>query len=221
MNSIIEKVTLYDFFGYFVPGLTFVSFIFMALIDKTDEFVLTLFKNYSSICWMATVLAGFIFGIILSEIARILSDLIDSLQKSKYAKIVLTKLKIDIRTIGYALEKGGLSGSADAVTENNFTDYLLGMYGSIQVEEKYKRIHNYSSSVMMYKNLSVAILIGGAMFFYIVQDWSRKSIIIWIIAVVILVHRYSRIKVRKDVYTIVWFVDKYSKTTPNKKLKKR
>ena len=198
MNSIIEKVTLYDFFGYFVPGLTFISFIFMALIDKTDESVLTLFKNYSSICWMAIVLAGFIFGIILSEIARILSDLIDSLQKSKYAKIVLTKLKIDIRTIGRALEKGGLSCSADVVTENNF-----------------------SSSVMMYKNLSAAIFIGGAMFFCIVQNWSWKSIIIWIIAVVVLVHRYSRIKVRKDVYTIIWFVDKYSETSSNKKLKKR
>ena len=31
-------------------------------------------------------------------------------------------------------------------------DYMMLMYGAVQVDPNYKRIHNYSSSACMYKN---------------------------------------------------------------------
>ena len=62
MNSIIEKITLYDFFGYLIPGSVFMSLLSVRIIQEVGSDVLTDLQNFKSQLTVFFLLWSFLSG---------------------------------------------------------------------------------------------------------------------------------------------------------------
>ena len=215
MNSIIEKITLYDFFGYLIPGSVFMSLLSVRIIQEVGSDVLTDLQNFKSQLTVFFLLWSFLSGLILSELARVISDVVDKLGlKNKYVDSVKDTANIDEPMLKEAMQKSKLAENGDNIQYADLSKYLPMIYGAVQSDEKYKRLHNYASSEIMYKNLTVAVFLGGIPEILFLpqklQGWSMKGIfVVWILSVILLMHRYYRFRIKKSVYSLIWFVEKY------------
>lgn len=215
MNSIIEKITLYDFFGYLIPGSVFMSLLSVRIIQEVGSDVLTDLQNFKSQLTVFFLLWSFLSGLILSELARVISDVVDKLGlKNKYVDSVKDTANIDEPMLKEAMQKSKLAENGDNIQYADLLKYLPMIYGAVQSDEKYKRLHNYASSEIMYKNLTVAVFLGGIPEILFLpqklQGWSMKGIFfVWILSVILLMHRYYRFRIKKSVYSLIWFVEKY------------
>lgn len=214
MGSILEKVTLYDFLGYLVPGLVFLTIVlFCPVADMNNVETLNIYNT--GIFTAIFLLAGFTLGILLSEISRIIFSVPFCFRRFRnfYYKIVLKKSGLETEVIKQALinSRFMLTPSSDNIQD--IAQYCRTMYGDIQIDEQYKRIHNYASAESMYKNLSCAFLIGGAIFwlhFNCAQHLPGWVFcFIWWGGVLLFARRHIRFHLKKDLYTLVWFVRKY------------
>lgn len=215
MNSIIEKITLYDFFGYLIPGSVFMSLLSVRIIQEVGSDVLTDLQNFKSQLTVFFLLWSFLSGLILSELARVISDFVDKRGlKDTYVNSVKKAANIDESMLKEAIKKSKLVENGDLIQNTNLLNYLPMIYGTVQSDEKYKRLHNYASSEIMYKNLTVAVFLGGIPEILFLpqklQGWSMKGIfVVWILSVILLMHRYYRFRIKKSVYSLIWFVEKY------------
>ena len=73
MSTVIEKITLYDFFGYLIPGITFETLLCIAyLVSLGGEAAMRTVTQMSGIggsLYIFFFLMGYVLGLLLSEIA--------------------------------------------------------------------------------------------------------------------------------------------------------
>ena len=102
------------------------------------------------------------------------------------------------------------------LTEENLVKYLAPLvHGLIQTDQKYIRIHNYSSSKSFSKNLAGACLFLGIYFLYnfLLSNGIRFDIIYFlayllsIIAVIVLQFRYKFFEDKMNILNITYFID--------------
>ena len=215
MSSIIEKITLYDFFGYLIPGSLFTSLLCFRGIQEFGNSITEELSEYKSEFLLLFFLWAFLFGLLLSEAARIIADLIErKCLTDRYVSRIRATANIDLVILGTVIQKSGLADNAVIDKDAALERYLPAIYGVVQSDEKYKRIHNYASSETMYKNLSAAVLFGGLIeIVYLVQryqgGWILGIITVWVLSTVLLVHRYYRFRNKKYAYSLIWFTEKY------------
>lgn len=215
MNSIIEKITLYDFFGYLIPGSVFMSLLLVRLIQELGSDGLTDLKDFKSQLTVLFLLWSFLSGLILSELARVISDFVDKRGlKDTYVNSVKKAANIDGSMLKEAIKKSKLVENGDLVQNTNLLNYLPMIYGTVQSDEKYKRLHNYASSETMYKNLTAAVLLGGIPEILFLPQKLQCGIIagivvVWIFSVILLMRRYYRFRIKKSAYSLIWFIEKY------------
>lgn len=215
MNSIIEKITLYDFFGYLIPGSVFMSLLLVRLIQELGSDGLTDLKDFKSQLTVLFLLWSFLSGLILSELARVISDFVDKRGlKDTYVNSVKKAANIDGSMLKEAIKKSKLVENGDLIQNTNLLNYLPMIYGTVQSDEKYKRLHNYASSETMYKNLTAAVLLGGIPEILFLPQKLQCGIIagivvVWIISVILLMRRYYRFRIKKSAYSLIWFIEKY------------
>lgn len=215
MNSIIEKITLYDFFGYLIPGSVFMSLLLVRLIQELGSDGLTDLKDFKSQLTVLFLLWSFLSGLILSELARVISDFVDKRGlKDTYVNSVKKAANIDGSMLKEAIKKSKLVENGDLIQNTNLLNYLPMIYGTIQSDEKYKRLHNYASSETMYKNLTAAVLLGGIPEILFLPQKLQYGIIagivvVWIFSVILLMRRYYRFRIKKSAYSLIWFIEKY------------
>lgn len=215
MNSIIEKITLYDFFGYLIPGSVFMSLLLVRLIQELGSDGLTDLKDFKSQLTVIFLLWSFLSGLILSELARVISDFVDKRGlKDTYVNSVKKAANIDGSMLKEAIKKSKLVENGDLIQNTNLLNYLPMIYGTIQSDEKYKRLHNYASSETMYKNLTAAVLLGGIPEILFLPQKLQCGIIagivvVWIFSVILLMRRYYRFRIKKSAYSLIWFIEKY------------
>ena len=215
MNSIIEKITLYDFFGYLIPGSVFMSLLLVRLIQELGSDGLTDLKDFKSQLTVLFLLWGFLSGLILSELARVISDFVDKRGlKDTYVNSVKKAANIDGSMLKEAIKKSKLVENGDLIQNTNLLNYLPMIYGTVQSDEKYKRLHNYASSETMYKNLTAAVLLGGIPEILFLPQKLQCGIIagivvVWIFSVILLMRRYYRFRIKKSAYSLIWFIEKY------------
>ena len=110
MNSIIEKITLYDFFGYLIPGSVFMSLLLVRLIQELGSDGLTDLKDFKSQLTVLFLLWSFLSGLILSELARVISDFADKRGlKDRYVNSVKKTANIDGSMLKEAIKKSKLA----------------------------------------------------------------------------------------------------------------
>lgn len=102
------------------------------------------------------------------------------------------------------------------LTEENLVKYLAPLvHGLIQTDQKYIRIHNYSSSKSFSKNLAGACLFLGIYFLYnfLLSNGIRFDIIYFlayllsIIAVIVLQFRYKFFEDKMNTLNMTYFID--------------
>ena len=217
MNSIIEKITLYDFFGYLIPGSVFMSLLLVRLIQELGSDGLTDLKDFKSQLTVLFLLWSFLSGLILSELARVISDFADKRGlKDRYVNSVKKTANIDGSMLKEAIKKSKLVENGDLIQNTDFLNYLPMIYGTVQSDEKYKRLHNYASSETMYKNLTAAVLLGGIPEILFLPQKLQCGIIagivvVWILSVILLMRRYYRFRIKKSAYSLIWFIEKYQR----------
>lgn len=215
MNSIIEKITLYDFFGYLIPGSVFMSLLLVRLIQELGSDGLTDLKDFKSQLTVLFLLWSFLSGLILSELARVISDFVDKRGlKDRYVNSVKKAANIDESMLKEAIKKSKLVENGDLIQNTDLLNYLPMIYGTVQSDEKYKRLHNYASSETMYKNLTAAVLLGGIPEILFLPQKLQCGIIagivvVWILSVILLMRRYYRFRIKKSAYSLIWFIEKY------------
>lgn len=215
MNSIIEKITLYDFFGYLIPGSVFMSLLLVRLIQELGSDGLTDLKDFKSQLTVLFLLWSFLSGLILSELARVISDFADKRGlKDRYVNSVKKTANIDGSMLKEAIKKSKLVENGDLIQNTDLLNYLPMIYGTVQSDEKYKRLHNYASSETMYKNLTAAVLLGGIPEILFLPQKLQCGIIagivvVWIFSVILLMRRYYRFRIKKSAYSLIWFIEKY------------
>lgn len=217
MNSIIEKITLYDFFGYLIPGSVFMSLLLVRLLQELGSDGLTDLKDFKSQLTVLFLLWSFLSGLILSELARVISDFADKRGlKDRYVNSVKKTANIDGSMLKEAIKKSKLVENGDLIQNTDFLNYLPMIYGTVQSDEKYKRLHNYASSETMYKNLTAAVLLGGIPEILFLPQKLQCGIIagivvVWILSVILLMRRYYRFRIKKSAYSLIWFIEKYQR----------
>lgn len=221
MNSVFEKITLYDFFGYLIPGITFetiicISTYFKALSGTSGGADFIAFSTMAGYLYVFYFLLGYVIGIIFSEISRWIFTNVDKKLKKSYYERVADELSIQGNTIWKSLILSGLVDKNDpepACCAKILNDYIQVMQGNIQADDKYKRIHDYSSYATMCKNLSAAILVGGLLSCWMLFPVCgfANTVIIAVTSLLVTIvfgFRYERFNVKKGIYTVTWFVTK-------------
>lgn len=209
MSSIIEKITLYDFFGYLIPGSLFTSLLCFRGIQEFGNSIAEELSEYKSELLLLFFLWAFLFGLLLSEAARIIADFIERRWlTNRYVSRIRVAANIDLVILGTVIQKSGLADNAVIDKDAALERYLPAIYGVVQSDEKYKRVHNYASSETMYKNLSAAVLFGGLIeIVYLVQRYQGGGILgiitAWVLSAALLMHRYYRFRIKKYAYLLL------------------
>jgi type IV secretory pathway VirB3-like protein len=236
MNSIIEKITMYDILGYLVPGTLFWV---LGVSGKVLELISNgMIQNdtmgdYSAVLWVAVTVVAYAAGIALSEVMRwvclVCGWVASPLCKINFLVLIWEKMKAFFKIesvenrltqqIKQALEKGHYLSAEDRDgnwTVDDVKKYYKIMYADIQADEKYSRLHSYASSEVFYKNLAAATAAGVAVDICVfgggyggIIALGRERAIACILVIAFLV-RYKRFEKKKMQYTLSWFVEKYT-----------
>lgn len=210
MDSLFEKITLYDFLGYAVPGC-------VCLLMLLAEWILTMpletlehLEAFGVGLGLTFLLLGYVLGVFLSQVSRSVFDPLVDLWELLCKKIRPERAErniVDEETLKSALRKSRLVRGE--IKGNVPDDYMTLMYGVVQVDPDYKRIHNYSSAACMYKNMAAALMMGGAVW-YISGYWDKSWICLCFLIAVFYWGRWRRFEKKKNDYAMVWFVEKYN-----------
>lgn len=140
MDSVFEKITLYDLFAYFVPG-----FVFMCLICVS--FSPGLLTHYDPVVWDGltgyVTFAFFVFDYVAGIAISSVTDFLCNKIFRKPEEIDEIGLKRALLNSGLQLDEiTGIGEGKQPIPQN----IALYIYADIQADSNYKRIHNYASS---------------------------------------------------------------------------
>jgi hypothetical protein len=219
MDSIIEKITMYDILGYMVPGLLFLILGFSETIFKSvsnGKFQIEKFGDFSAIIMLVVMVVAYASGIAMSEMMRWLCILFQKLapkqMKSSDIHSFNPQVKQALKNSKYLLNEDE-KGDVDI----DYADkYFEAMYADIQADKNYSRIHNYASSECFYKNLAMATALGFVVNVFVlggnyggIAEPCQETVVA-VILVVVFLKRYARFVGKKKWYTMRWFVEKYN-----------
>ena len=200
--ELLQKLTLYDLFGYTLPGVI----------------ALLLYNGDLSYLADNLTLGGLVLLIVLGYVA--ITELADCLECllnkvpgdnmiNKYWENICKIYGISDAKVNDALQKAKLiesplNDSAGAMARR----YTTFMYSEIQADSQYSRLHNYASAELLYKNMVVVSVLAMGIG---VGQQSMTEIIIGAVSVVLFVRRWIRFAERSRGYAICWFVQKYDR----------
>ena len=229
MDNLFEKITLYDILAYAFSG-----FIFLLITGYGKWKSLPLpggTEEEQKLPIFCIVLLSYFMGILLSELSsmvmRILCIVLKSRSYDRLRSLLPFRGRVNHRrgksenigvfgsgvpeeTVIGALIKAKVEKSPERIKEKGIEKYVSYMYGIIQVSPEYKRIHNYASAFVLYKNLSAAVCAGGFILFLNGRFTWREALAA-VVALVLLLRRTIRLNKKKIKYTVIWFVDTFEK----------
>ena len=136
----------------------------------------------------------------------------DSKKGFKKSKDEMESVGITAEELAAALYQSGKKSSKSGIVQNIKTNgweaYMQYMYGAIQSNEKYKRIHNYSSMRVLCKNMAMALAMGMCILYYC-GFRSKPFTVAVVVSIAALILRFVRFDKKKNEYTIVWFVNQF------------
>lgn len=195
MDTIFERITYYDLYGYTIPG----CFLLMLCFAK-DFLHPPLFLHLEKLPE----------GIIMTQISESFLGFLYGLRYKSH--LTESTLGISYEVIKRALVKAGVVENMMVIRNpEDVSRYLWYMYGSVQADKSYNRIHNYASSQLMYSNLFLAICVGGviAVARLSLRFEVKCFVDLFVIGIsVLLAVRSEQFRVKKEVYAIYWFIEK-------------
>lgn len=207
MEKFIEKFTFYDILGYGLPGFLFLiisSWIFSP--EFTSKLDIGFFTN--DVVLVLSVLAGsHVIGSLFSELGHYLF-------KGR-GKVCPERTTI----VQEAEKKSGLFDNIELEKckkkdeEKVTVAEIRKMYGDLQIDGSYSRLHNYSSVEVMCKNTAVSFFVTAllAVLYGLCTGNKLKmaaGILLFFLAYIML-DRAVRFGEKTREYTVMWFVNKY------------
>lgn len=212
MESILEKLTLYDLLGYTIPGsMIIISIKLITFLNgqSAGQAVPYGYIEAGGMGLLIGIVLSYVLGIAISEVSGWLFQLIAKLEKTYDG--TEGRMKVTYKEVTAALKKAGLlSGSENINNRKDLENYLERMYADISIDQTYKRIHNYASALVLYRNLFLAFLISAIMMLGLCVMDSVPICIFLIILSIIFLKRSIRFRNKKNKYTVWWFVHKYT-----------
>lgn len=228
MDSFLEKITLYDFFSYFIPGALCLTLTVYGLWPEAKQFLMDTNNHFYGYFVFSLIIFSYVFGIALSSIANVLYVKIPKLCLDKMNLQHNQKFTVDEDALKNALLASGTSQRCidDALSKDPSSKkqglslvnhFRTKIYADIQADSRYKRIHNYSSSASMYKNISCAFFVGGILpliLHLFLQIQILKGFPVFLAfeigLMIAFLFRWKRFERKKYLYTINWFIQKYT-----------
>lgn len=212
MESILEKLTLYDLLGYTIPGsMIIISIKLITFLNgqSAGQAVPYGYIEAGGMGLLIGIVLSYVLGIAISEVSGWLFQLIAKLEKTYDG--TEGRMKVTYKEVTAALKKAGLlSGSENINNRKDLENYLERMYADISIDQTYKRIHNYASALVLYRNLFLVFLISAIMMLGLCVMDSVPICIFLIILSIIFLKRSIRFRNKKNKYTVWWFVHKYT-----------
>lgn len=216
MESILEKITLYDILGYFFPGGFFLLLILFGGMQSEVLELMESWNDYKAFLYLAFIFVSFLIGILFSELSEqvrlVWNKLVERRNENgnRFGEISMDEFFQN--QLAETLIHSGVRESTDAIKENlqngRHTYYKSHIYGVIQGRQDCKRIHCYASAYVMYKNMAVAILASSLVLFFKFHMNSRLFVGgIFVCAMLVL--RSVRFMKKKNRYALIWFLEKY------------
>lgn len=223
MDSMLEKITLYDIMSYFIPGFLCLSLIVFSTLPELSKLNLDTYNDLQGYAAFTFLIFSYVVGIAISSIARTVCKRVSDkwskcCGKSKEGEKKNAEM---MPVLMRALKNSGIPLS-ESKEEGNEWGCLAKKYGSwiyadIQADSRYKRIHNYASCESMYKNLSAAFLTTAVLTWVLhwgcgwqLVDHSGMLLGIEMILAVIFGFRWRRFEKKKNEYAVNWFMEKYA-----------
>lgn len=217
MSTFLEKITLYDLIGYTVPGFVFLLVVLYGLQDILD--VLGKYKDTNGFFAVVILVVSYCVGIVLSELGRILDGILDCLLafagRYIHPSRGTARIFADMENIKRAMQNSKFWEGQDAPEVNS--QAIRMMYSDIQTDDNFKRIHNYASAGVMYKNMFMSLFLGDSIillrhgFGGVQYPYFNACFWTLLFLSVIFCVRWKRFDEKKDIYTINWFIKKYAK----------
>lgn len=208
MSNIIEKITLYDLLGYTIPGTILLSvcgYVYLVSIGQEVSFFVR-YRNYTGYLMAALIILGYVIGIAMSEITYCVAE---KIKNDKWFNSKNKIEKIGYTTIAKALKRAGMIQDENVISNfETLENYIKYMYGIIQVDSKYARLHNYASSELICRNMSFVAFTCGIAIYFVVRECT--VIICGIILTGAYMCRWRKQYWAKKFYTVSWFVEKYT-----------
>lgn len=210
MDTFFERITFYDLYGYTIPG----SFLILMLSSPHLSQIIRIWDQYENLAiyaFIVVVLLSFITGILISEIAHGLFYTILFILNLRFEHLQLDKLKLPESRVANALKCAGVLMDSYTISEQ-IQNNLSYIYGEIQADSKYKRIHNYASCEVLYRNMSMALSISILFIAYLSDLEAIQKIgisMLFIIGAFLMGSRAYRFMIKKESYAVYWFVEKY------------
>lgn len=213
MGNLLEKITLYDILGYTLPGCV----LLLLLLGMDTEYVFIFlgeWNDHMGVLYFLFFLAAYLSGIVLSELA----DTAIAIRK-KVKPPAPAKWERDAglsRRVARALKKSGYCEAegteteetiANTIAAHGLEEYMGYIYGSIQIGTEYRRLHDYASAYVLYKNLAAAFVIGTGVLF-VSKGWNFGILISGVILAALMIKRSIHFCRTKNKYAVVWFLDK-------------
>lgn len=228
MGNVIEKITLYDILGYLFPGCILGFMTVVGISCKYGDVFEKCHEAYGGGLYFAFLVVSYLMGIVISEISELFlgkpvrwmkSKMSEKRKGNEVQKREFRKGKDEMDAAGItaeelaaALYNSGKTSSINKIVRSIKTEgwktYTQYMYGAIQSNEKYKRIHNYASMKVLCKNMAMALFVGMAILCYF-GFRSRLFMVAVTVSIAALLLRYMRFARKTDEYTIVWFVNQF------------
>lgn len=207
MSAFLEKITLYDLLGYTIPGFAFLLIMLYGVFSTDTLVLLETYKNYNGFLAIVLLVASYLVGIAMSELGRMLDNIITKVLKKENMPDNMESIKHAMANSKFWEGQSDLDVNANAIKM---------MYSDIQTDENYKRIHNYASAGVMYKNMFTSLLGGNIIllfrhiFFGINYPYFNICFCVLLFLALIFLVRWKRFEGKTNNYTINWFIKKYT-----------
>ncbi len=221
MDSVFEKITLYDILGYLFPGCILMLILMYA---EKDQLLTSLvqWEDHTGILCVTFILISYLFGMALSELMRLISRIPKAVHLRSRNQEELPENKTgrwsgkeEMKAqVARAFAAYGIYADETEAREKIEADsegwHSRYMYGCIQTDANYKRIHNYASALVMYKNLAGALFTGGLVCLFLLNPAEHLfGFVLCFILGFLFYMRYLRFQKKQKQYVAMWFVDKY------------
>lgn len=223
VSGIIEKITLYDLLGYALPGsmllgMTAVTFL---AAEGSMKAVYNTYKGEAGYIFTVLLILGYAAGMAVSEITDIFTGFFKETLVYEL-KQELQDRKINVRQAAQALKNAGYISQVQNISSTDqLIPYIGSMYGDIQTDTEYSRLHNYASARLICKNMAFVCCCGAGMILALIfnrleqEADLRTGLIIAGLSVScgmswLFIRRWKRMYIRTQFYTVVWFMEKYT-----------
>ncbi len=205
----MEKITLYDLFGYLLPGCVLNVIIGYAMHEEIYALHEKMQGDKSTLFWFGFFIFSYVEGLILSEVSGHIVRQVNKYKRNGEDKDGGTRDKQIASALSNYLQENKKEILEKLKNKDDRNFYMAALYFDIQMDSQYNRIHNYASASTMYRNLAMALVVG----MLVLGGYRILTIhltIILSIGIIALGIRSKRFAIKKKQYALVGFIGKYS-----------